>query len=128
RESGGPARAPFPTDDPRDQKKSEREAGMTARRSNIAQRLRPPARISGCLASLALLASCALPPSIVVDPAGPGPSARTAVAPAASDGRRALADRESAAVVKRIPRRTSSELLAGHLAFVEQHVERPLVV
>lgn len=78
-----------------------------------------------------LLTACAsprsaLPPPVDTHAAHRPPSA--AAAPSASDGRRVLAPTESAAVLRRIEKRSTSELLAHHLAFVEQHVEGPLLV
>jgi cardiolipin synthase len=71
------------------------------------------------------LSACASLPEVV--PTGPD-AAPTAAAPVTSDGRRELAPAETAAVVQRIEKRTGSDLLARHLAYVESHVESPLLV
>jgi cardiolipin synthase len=78
---------------------------------------------------LALLGGCAsLPPvAAEVEQAAASAAKPPAAAPTATDGKRVLAPSESSAVVRRASGTSSSELLARHLAFVEQHVERPLL-
>lgn len=70
-------------------------------------------------------------PDIVPPTAATGGSGAAGAAsgvPTASDGRRVLRPAESSALVARIDKRTTTELLERHLAFVEAHVERPLLV
>ena len=94
---------------------------------------RPRARAGLCLA-LGLAACLALSSCASLPDVAPGTASREApataptVAPVTSDGRRVLAPAESVAVVERLEQRTGSELLARHLAFVEAHVEGPLLV
>jgi cardiolipin synthase len=90
------------------------------------------------LASLYVLAGCMSLPEVAppshVEPARKEARARDEAArsgnvpPVTSDGRRVLPPAESAAVVRRIGKRSTSDLLERHLAYVEAHVERPLLV
>jgi cardiolipin synthase len=93
---------------------------------------RRPAGAAVLILALAAMAGCAASLPVVNSGAKQSQSSRepamVAVAPTASDGRRVLGTAESAAVVERIEKRTSSELLARHLAYVEEHVEGPLLV
>ncbi|MCC6533880.1 MAG: cardiolipin synthase B [Burkholderiales bacterium] len=79
------------------------------------------------LAPLALLGCAATPPRVLEHVVSTGEAPR-AVAPATTDGKRMLAPKEAAAVIKRLERHTTSELLARHLALVESHVQEPLIV
>ena len=76
------------------------------------------------IAALASLAGCAATPLVVVDTDAP----RSATAPETTDGKRTLAPAEAAAVIKKIERGTTSDLLSKHLALVESHVREPLVI
>ncbi len=80
---------------------------------------------------LTALAGCATLPD-VSSPATRTPSARkpavVTAAPTTSDGKRVLGAAESAALIERIESDAPSDLLARHLAYVEEHVEGPLLV
>jgi cardiolipin synthase len=80
------------------------------------------AALAGCATSLPDVSSAALN-------AQPGREPATVtVVPTTSDGKRVLGAAESAAVIERIEKNATSELLARHLAYVEAHVEAPLLV
>jgi cardiolipin synthase len=83
-------------------------------------------------AMLAALAGCTAALPVVSSGNGKTQSGRkpavVTVAPAASDGKRVLGAAEAAVLVERIEKNATSDLLARHLAYVEEHVERPLVV
>ena len=78
------------------------------------------------IAAFALLCGCAATPLAVVDTSSAPPSTRST--PETTDGKRTLPPAEAAAVIKKIERHTSSDLLERHLALVESHVQEPLVI
>jgi cardiolipin synthase len=87
---------------------------------------------AAAVASLAVAAGCATTLPVVSSTNGQTQSghkpAVVTVAPTTSDGKRVLGVAESAGIVERIEKNTTSELLARHLAYVEERVERPLLV
>ena len=97
--------------------------GRLARARSRVARLRLALSLLACV----LAASCASLPDIV-SPTASTEAPDVTAAPTTSDGRRVLPPAESAAVVERLERHTTSDLLARHLAFVEEHVEGPLLV